>query len=736
MATYLKEQGEHENTLLLDQGDTWQGSIYSNFNHGALLTDIFNYVHYDARTIGNHDFDWGVEALEANSARSFEGYRVPVLAANVYDYNFDTKQFGSTQQSNIGQPSVTYTLENGLKVGVVGIIGMSQITSINSLYTHDIGFLDHIAVLKNEANALRRDGCDIVIASCHTGQEEVMGQNLGEYVDLVLCAHTHKFETGTEDNLHFLQFGANDKGVGKVTLTYDFETNSVTNTTYNTLYKADIESNVTTVDSVVTRMITSYSNECDAEANVVVANNVTGTFRSSNEAADLMAKAIYDEAISEGQDIVLSYVNNARSNLGSGTWTYADLYSAFPFDNTVYIMDVSGHDLIHELWKYNWAYRSPSFNEIIDSDNTYRIAVLDYLAFHTNSSRAYDYFPSANGNYVHTLSKNYRLILRDWLIAHDYNNGEPLNSNNYLMNNGQYARSFYKIAIQFYDGDTLLRTVGARPETSLLDAIGDYAPAKPSYNFLNWSKSKSDPSNTVTNSDTVGEYTIKLYANYESTGEAITVSAKVNGEAYDSSSIDININETKAVYLEANGVRVAPTSRIYDDTRLATNVVDDYVLVGGVSTGSTTLTLGYDGEEYIFTFNVVSTEEYTNLETCAALANDTWANKRMDESGAFFTKKLSFYAAATNVDSKGRLIITQAYDAFLNTSFYIYDLAEFTWEYNGSQWGYTKTKTYAETGIEVSAGKMVYADRGACYAYNTTLETCYATLLSSVALSA
>ena len=69
MATFLKAKGEMENTLLLDQGDTWQGSIYSNFNHGALLTDIFNYVHYDARTIGNHDFDWGIEALEQNSAR-------------------------------------------------------------------------------------------------------------------------------------------------------------------------------------------------------------------------------------------------------------------------------------------------------------------------------------------------------------------------------------------------------------------------------------------------------------------------------------------------------------------------------------------------------------------------------------------------------------------------------------------------------------------------------------------
>ena len=57
LMTYLNDKGKEANTLLLDQGDLWQGSIYSNYNHGGLITDLMNFIHYDVRTVGNHDFD-------------------------------------------------------------------------------------------------------------------------------------------------------------------------------------------------------------------------------------------------------------------------------------------------------------------------------------------------------------------------------------------------------------------------------------------------------------------------------------------------------------------------------------------------------------------------------------------------------------------------------------------------------------------------------------------------------
>ena len=79
-------------------------------------------------------------------------------------------------------------------------------------------------------------------------------------------------------------------------------------------------------------------------------------------------------------------------------------------------MDVSGKDLINEVTNYNFIYRNPDRKDAGVKSETYRIAVLDYLRFHTNSSRYYNYSPSADGNYIGKVGKNYKELLRDWLI--------------------------------------------------------------------------------------------------------------------------------------------------------------------------------------------------------------------------------------------------------------------------------------------------------------------------------
>ena len=429
--SYFKDKAKNDNTLLLDQGDSWQGSIYSNINYGAVVDDVMSSARFSARTIGNHDFDWGLEHLKANTARKYNGYQIPVLAANVFDYEFDSKTVGIIQQSDIGTSSVTYTLENGLKVGVVGVIGKDQITSITSSYIKDITFVDHINTIKNVSQSLRNSGCDIVIASCHTGQDSVMGYGLENYVDLVLCGHTHMYEVSQEGNLCYAQFGQYGQHFGHVTLTYDSSSSSVTNTEVTTLDYYDLRN--TSVDSEINNIVTSYENDCETAANEVVASNVNGFFSKGEAAPNMMCKAIMDTAIANGHnDICLSYVNVARQNLYSGSWTYADIYSAFPFDNVIYIIEVTANEFRREISQYNYICKAPWFDGVVDSSQKYKIAVIDYVAFHTNSYRDYDYFPDNAGNYVDILHSNYRLLLKKWLADNGYKTGKALNANDFV----------------------------------------------------------------------------------------------------------------------------------------------------------------------------------------------------------------------------------------------------------------------------------------------------------------
>ena len=442
LGTYMKRRSQDDNTLLIDQGDSWQGSIYSNYNRGALVNDVMCAAHYDARTVGNHDFDWGVDALKANTARSYNGYTIPVLAANVYDYNFSTKTEGSVFQSDIGQKTVTYTLENGLKVGIVGIIGRDQITSITSSYVQDICFKAHIPIIKEEATKLRNEGCDIVILSAHTGQEDLTGNGLNEYIDLALCGHTHQRESTSESGVYYTQFGAYANNIGHIELTYDLESKSVTKTVIDSLSRSQIENSIIAPDSEISSIINKYNSECSAEAEVVLANNVTSSFSQSGESVNLMCRAIMDRCIDEGyNDVILSYCNTARKALPYGMWKYSDIYNSFPFDNTVYIVNIKGSDILREVKGYNNVCYNSSFDYQINPNNYYKIACLDYLLFHTNDSRYYDYFRYFDGVTVGELNDNYRVILREWLLDNGYASGKTLSPYDYSSSLDPYNSS-------------------------------------------------------------------------------------------------------------------------------------------------------------------------------------------------------------------------------------------------------------------------------------------------------
>lgn len=442
--TFMKKMGEKENTLLLDQGDTWQGSIYSNYNRGALINDVMSCAKFDSRTVGNHDFDWGVEAVKQNTAREYNGYTIPVLAANVYDYDFANKVEGNIQQSDIGQKTISYTLENGLKVGIVGVIGTDVLSSITSVNVKDICFKSDVATIKEEATKLRNEGCNIVIASVHAGQGTLLGNSLDKYVDLVLCGHTHRYEITKEGNVSYAQFGSYGQYIGHINLTYDTVEKKVSNTAIKRLGRTEIKNTVNVIDSEIQNIIDRYNSECKAEADVVLASRAE-YFSKEEEAVNLMCKAIYDECVKEGyEDVVLSYCNTARKNLNSPIWTYADLYEAFPFDNVVYIAEVLGSDLLYEVQNYNNIYYNPSFNYEINPTSYYKIACIDFLLFHTNADREFNYFNNFSGEPLGQLNKNYRLILRDWLLSNGYNNDKLLAASDFSSSLDCFNRSLLR----------------------------------------------------------------------------------------------------------------------------------------------------------------------------------------------------------------------------------------------------------------------------------------------------
>ena len=146
-----------------------------------------NIMGYDAATIGNHEFDFGLD----NMARIFKMAKFPIVCAN-YD-------FSGTVLEGIVKP-YTIIKRNGVKIGVFGLSPKLEGLVVRENYGN-IKYLDPIAVTKDVVKTLReKEKCDLVICLSHlgwkTGDEEPSDERLvpqTEGIDLVLGGHTHTY---------------------------------------------------------------------------------------------------------------------------------------------------------------------------------------------------------------------------------------------------------------------------------------------------------------------------------------------------------------------------------------------------------------------------------------------------------------------------------------------------------------------------------------------------------------
>ncbi len=399
VGTYFKKRGEQENTLLISSGDVFQGTLESNYNRGNLLADVMNECEFDALSLGNHDFDWGLEALKANKDRfSSTLYQTPYLCANLY--NYENGQEGTNQLSSYGGEYVISEQENGLKVGIIGAIGADQYTSITSTYVEDVCFKDPAPIVKELSDELRVEkGCDVVILSFHASQDNMLGKGVTSlspvsgkrYVDLVLCAHTHQRESAVENGVIFTQNSDKGEDASHVTLTVSAE--GEVSGQLETINGATMkqESKNSGYDKAISDLVSSYGEESE-EVGKKALGTLSGYFGKKEALPNLVAEAILEEASQSFDAVDLAMVNVGRENLSSGSLTYSELFSALPFDNEIYLIETSGKALLYEAG-YNYIARARE--EAFESSKTYRIAVIDYLAVHQNKNHVRDYFPGA-----------------------------------------------------------------------------------------------------------------------------------------------------------------------------------------------------------------------------------------------------------------------------------------------------------------------------------------------------
>ena len=194
-AALIKEIRSREaNVLLLDSGDIFQGTPYFNFFGGELEYKLMSQMQYDASTLGNHDFDNGLEGLQ----RQLPHATFPFVIAN-YD-------FSKTPLAGRFAPYKVFE-KQGIRIGVFGL-GIELAGLVADKNFGQTVYLDPVAKAKEVAAQLRgAEKCDLVICLSHLGYKfdgapnKIHDRQLAAEVsgiDLILGGHTHTFMNAPE----------------------------------------------------------------------------------------------------------------------------------------------------------------------------------------------------------------------------------------------------------------------------------------------------------------------------------------------------------------------------------------------------------------------------------------------------------------------------------------------------------------------------------------------------------
>jgi 5'-nucleotidase len=180
---------EEENVLLLDAGDIFQGTPYFNYYGGELEFKLMSMMRYDLATIGNHDFDNGIDGLLA---------QMPHAEFDFVSANYD---FKNTVLDTFIKPYKIFK-KAGLKIGVFGL-GIELNGLVDAKLYKETKYNNPIEVAQDMSRILKEnEKCDIVICLSHLGfnykndPEKASDVNLArktKNIDLIIGGHTHTF---------------------------------------------------------------------------------------------------------------------------------------------------------------------------------------------------------------------------------------------------------------------------------------------------------------------------------------------------------------------------------------------------------------------------------------------------------------------------------------------------------------------------------------------------------------
>ena len=339
--------------LLADAGDFIQGDPTVSASQGKTAIELMNLAGYDVAAPGNHEFDYGYPNLKTLAGEA----DFPILAANVrYD-----------NAAAVGEQT-TFTTTDGKKIGIFGLDTPETATKAHPDKIKGVSFLaaqEMFDCAQAQVDALKAEGCDYIICLGHLGIDaESTGNRSIDLlekvtgIDVFIDGHSHSTleeikeatnGTGKVGDTVLTSTGTKLANVGMVDISPDG--------TISTSSLATSELTVTP-DAKVAARAEEIQKEIDADYGTVFAKTEVAldgekanVRTGETNLGDLIADAMLWQAglLDEGVDAAVTNGGGIRASIAAGDITKKDINTVLPFGNTLYVVKVTGAELLEAL---------------------------------------------------------------------------------------------------------------------------------------------------------------------------------------------------------------------------------------------------------------------------------------------------------------------------------------------------------------------------------------------------
>ncbi|WP_380057323.1 bifunctional metallophosphatase/5'-nucleotidase [Falsihalocynthiibacter sp. SS001] len=334
-----------ENSILVDGGDQFQGTLFYTYYKGKLTAEMMNKLGYDGMTVGNHEFDDGPEVL----AGFMDAVNFPVLMSNA-DVSQEPSLAGKIAKSTVIE-------KGGEKIGMIGLTphDTRELASPGD----NIVFTDPVDAVQGEVDKLTEEGVNKIIVLSHSGygvDQRVASETTG--VDIIVGGHSNTYLSNQSDDAEgpyptmvgstaIVSAYAYGKFLGELNVTFNDDGEII-----EAVGEPIINDGAVAEDEETVARIAEAAVPLDEIRNKVVAatgaaiDGSRDTCRSQEcEMGNLVADAMLDRVKDQGIQVALANGGGLRASIDAGEVTMGEVYTVLPFQNTLATFQVTGATL-------------------------------------------------------------------------------------------------------------------------------------------------------------------------------------------------------------------------------------------------------------------------------------------------------------------------------------------------------------------------------------------------------